>query len=124
MIAAQFKTAGEDLTLSLEVPTRNGYSFVGWAVDRGRREVIYRSGGSYTIDADITLYAVWKVPGDVNGDGYVGTKDFITLMRYCAEDRTMPFDPNALDIDGSGTVEALDYITLMQYLAGMNVEIH
>ena len=124
VIAAQFKTAGEDLTLSLEVPTRNGYSFVGWAVDRGSREVIYRSGGSYTIDADITLYAVWKVPGDVNGDGFVGSKDFLTLMKYCAEKENLVYDPNALDIDNDGDVTANDFITLMQYIAGMDIIIH
>ncbi|MDO4983729.1 MAG: leucine-rich repeat protein [Eubacteriales bacterium] len=67
------------------------------------------SSGSITVNSHI--------PGDVNGDGHVGTKDFMTLMQYCADKEGIVYDPNALDINNDGYVNTMDFITLMQYLA-------
>ncbi len=58
--AAQLKTPGEALTLSSAVPTREGYSFLGWAESSGAAEARYLPGGSFTADADTVLYAVWQ----------------------------------------------------------------
>lgn len=57
--AAQTKTAGTALTLSSVKPTREGYTFLGWSTTAGG-SVAYQSGGSFTTDADTTLYAVWQ----------------------------------------------------------------
>ena len=41
-----------------EVPTRNGYVFLGWSADKAAIDV--EPGGSYTITgASVTLYAIW-----------------------------------------------------------------
>ena len=55
----QTKWYGETLTLSSTKPARTGYSFQGWATSSGG-SVAYASGASYTGNAALTLYAVWK----------------------------------------------------------------
>lgn len=56
----QTKVYGSVLTLSSTKPTRTGYTFQGWATSSGGG-VSYSSGSAYSVDADVTLYAVWKV---------------------------------------------------------------
>ena len=57
---AQTKTYGVTLTLSSTKPTRTNYNFKGWATSAGGG-VVYSSGGSYTSNSNITLYAVWEL---------------------------------------------------------------
>ena len=56
--AAQSKTHGTALTLSSTVPTRDGYTFAGWATS-AEGAAAYSAGDSYTTDNDIVLYAKW-----------------------------------------------------------------
>ena len=56
----QTKTWGYVLTLSTQVPTRTGYTFLGWATSSTAVTAQYQPGGSYGVDADVTLYAVWS----------------------------------------------------------------
>ena len=56
----QTKTYGVTLTLTTVIPTRQNYSFVGWSKDRNATSASYSVGGSYTDNADVTLYAVWQ----------------------------------------------------------------
>ncbi len=58
--AAQTKTQGVPLTLSSTVPTRSGYTFLGWAESQSAKAAQYQPSGSFTKDANTTLYAVWK----------------------------------------------------------------
>ena len=58
---AQTKTHGTDLTLSSAVPTRTGYTFLGWALFASATAPIYASGGTYATNANVTLYAVWQI---------------------------------------------------------------
>lgn len=69
--SSQTKWYGESLTLSSTKPTRTGYSFQGWSTSSDTT-VEYDSGASYTENAAVTLYAVWKantypVKYDANG---------------------------------------------------------
>lgn len=57
--AAQTKTYNVSLTLSSTVPTRSGYIFQGWATS-STGAVAYQPSGSYTANASVTLYAIWK----------------------------------------------------------------
>ena len=57
--SSQTKTYGKTLTLSSTRPTRTGYTFKGWATSSSG-SVSYESGASYTANAAVTLYAVWK----------------------------------------------------------------
>lgn len=56
----QTKTYGVNLTLSSTKPTRSGYNFKGWATS-ATGNVQYASGGTYTNNAAVTLYAVWEL---------------------------------------------------------------
>lgn len=48
------------LTVSSTVPQRDNYVFMGWSTDKNAKSASYRSGDTYSIKKDITLYAVWK----------------------------------------------------------------
>ena len=56
----QIKQYGKALKLSTDVPMREHYTFLGWAASKTAASAQYKSGASYTKNADITLYAVWK----------------------------------------------------------------
>lgn len=57
----QTKNSDSDLTLSSSVPTRTGYDFLGWAEEPTATTAQYQSGGTYSANADVTLYAVWSL---------------------------------------------------------------
>lgn len=57
----QTKTYGVALTLSTTKPTRTNYNFKGWATSASATTATYASGGSYTANAAVTLYAVWEL---------------------------------------------------------------
>lgn len=69
--ANQTKYYGKALTLSSTKPTRSGYTFVGWGKSASDTSVDYAAGASYTTNAAITLYAIWKktitLTYDMNG---------------------------------------------------------
>lgn len=58
--ASQTKVHGVTLTLSSSVPYRFNYEFVGWATNSNSSVASYYAGGSYTDNASVTLYAVWR----------------------------------------------------------------
>ena len=58
--SAQTKWYGEALTLSSTRPTRTGYTFQGWGTSTTDTTADYQPGASYTANAGITLYAIWK----------------------------------------------------------------
>ena len=60
--ASQSKTANVDITLSSDVPTRNGYTFLGWNTKADGKGTAYASGAIYKNDQNggtVTLYAQW-----------------------------------------------------------------
>ena len=54
------KYHGTALTLPETVPTRSGYTFMGWGTTSSDITVDYQPGGNYTGNANRTLYAIWK----------------------------------------------------------------
>ena len=64
MPSNQVKTQGVNLKLSELEPIREGYTFSGWSTNisqTGTGE--YQAGSTYSQDANISLYAVWKING-------------------------------------------------------------
>lgn len=53
------KTEGTNFTLSSTRYTKAGYWQVGWATSQGGSKV-YNFGGTYSTDADLTLYPAWE----------------------------------------------------------------
>ena len=72
-------------------------------------------------DGEIKL--IDYIPGDINSDGVVNTKDTTRLMRYLA-DWDVEINEAALDVNGDGVVNTKDTTRLMRYLAGWDVEIY
>ncbi|MDE6505790.1 MAG: InlB B-repeat-containing protein [Eubacterium sp.] len=69
---AQIKTHGKTLILSSEIPTRAGYTFLGWSRNKGATAAGFQPGGKYIYEESTTMYAVWKadtytVKYDANG---------------------------------------------------------
>lgn len=57
--AAITATAGY-VTIPSTRPTRSGYSFYGWSTDPYATTADVSAGGSFYVDSDTTLYAVWR----------------------------------------------------------------
>lgn len=67
----QTKNEDEDITISEVVPTREGYTFDGWAIGNDDT-VIYSSGDTYKENKTLYLHAVWTantytISYDANG---------------------------------------------------------
>ena len=57
--AAQAKLHGRTIQLRSNTPTKEGYTFKGWALSPTSIIIAY-PGDNYSRDADITLYAIWE----------------------------------------------------------------
>jgi len=57
----QIKKHGITLTLSTGIPTRTGYTFIDWNTAPDGKGMSYASGANYQDNANVTLYAQWKV---------------------------------------------------------------
>lgn len=57
---AQTKTYGINLGLHSHKPTKTGYTFQGWATSSTSSTVAYAAGATYTGNARLDLFAVWK----------------------------------------------------------------
>lgn len=94
--ASQTKTHGTALTLSNTIPTRTGYTFLGWSTSSTATTATYSAGSSFTTNANTTLYAVWKADrdsyihiwvsdsifGDEPSKYYVGVQYWICYEMY------------------------------------------
>lgn len=82
----QTKIQGTNLVLSSTKPTRSGYTFVNWNTKGDGTGKSYAPGATYSTDANLTLYAIWKT----NASGGPITKKY-----------TIKFDANG----GTGTTK-------------------
>jgi uncharacterized repeat protein (TIGR02543 family) len=60
MPSSQTKTYGADLTLSTLVPSRDGYTFLGWSTSSSSEKIAYSPGATYSGNTALALYAVWR----------------------------------------------------------------
>ena len=58
---AQTKYYTKNLTLSTTKPTRTNYTFLGWATSASAISAQYSPGGTFSTNANTTLYAVWEL---------------------------------------------------------------
>lgn len=84
--SAQSKTHGAALALSSTVPTREGYTFDGWATSADGA-VAYAAGASYTNNADVVLYAHWTQNTASLTDG----DDLSALSTYAGKTCTVTY---------------------------------
>ena len=119
--------AGEAIG-ELPVPTREGgWKFIGWFTEPAETAFAAGQGtpvtAETTFDEDSTVYAHWRLPGDINGDGSVNNKDVIRLQKYL-KDPTTTVNEAALDVNGDGKVNNKDLTRLTRWLKYHDVEIH
>lgn len=57
--SSQTKVHGTTLTLSSTIPTLTGHTFSSWNTIQNGTGTTYQPGGSYTVNANVTLYAQW-----------------------------------------------------------------
>jgi uncharacterized repeat protein (TIGR02543 family) len=57
-LTQQRKFPEKEVTITDEIPTLEGNTFIGWSTKKGG-EAVYTAGASYTADEDVTLYAIW-----------------------------------------------------------------
>lgn len=88
--ASQTKTHGTALTLSSVKPTRSGYTFLGWSTSSTATSASYNAGGSFTANANTTLYAVWKQ----DKNEIVASTTTVELCHGDIESVTIDFAPS------------------------------
>ena len=78
-----------NMTVSSDVPTRSGYTFLGWSTDSTATTATYTGGDTISVgNGTLVLYAVWKV--DVNvSDMTVLTGDSVFITPVVAGDVTV-----------------------------------
>lgn len=78
----QAKIYGVNLTLITQEPARNGWEFLGWHTSSSATTPLYQPGDTYTKNASVTLYAVWK-------NAYVKPRIFNLSVARCTSDGTL-----------------------------------
>ncbi len=58
--ASQTKQYNVALKLSTVIPSKKGYTFLGWSTSATATSATYSAGGNYTQNSNCTLYAVWS----------------------------------------------------------------
>lgn len=96
--ASQSKTANVDIKLSSDVPTRNGYTFLGWNTQADGKGTAYAAGATYTHDQDggtVTLYAKWTAwKHTVTYDKNVPANSKKTDVKNMPGNQTKIYDQN------------------------------
>ena len=59
--APSSQTGSTSYTISSTVPTRFGYTFLGWSKSNNATSGTYEPGDSITLSSNTTLYAVWRL---------------------------------------------------------------
>lgn len=109
---SQKKTHGQNLILTVAIPTRPNHVFLGWATDSTSKSVAYAPGATYTAEEDVTLYAVWQernydfsvsdltvTPDEIEQYGKVTVK-----FRVDNWDRNLPYANVPVEVLLNGTV--------------------
>ncbi len=72
--ASQNANYGQSFTISSTKPTRSGYEFLGWNVDKGAKVASHASGQVASFTDNTVLYAVWEqAPHVIKFDANGGT---------------------------------------------------
>ncbi len=106
---AQIKASGTTLTLSSIEPQRTGFIFLGWAESSSATTAAYQPRGSFTKNANTTLYAVWGEKPKVSGVSVCTVGDPITftitgsMVNYSL--RVMKYSVSDAIYSTSGTTE-------------------
>lgn len=59
--AAETVKATKSVTVSEQIPTREGYTFLGWGLTADADVAAYHAGDTYDVGESVTLYALWEI---------------------------------------------------------------
>ena len=81
----QSKIENKSISLSSSKPTRTGYTFVNWNTKKDGSGTTYKAGASYNGNANLTLYAQWRINKvyiklDANGGSVRGSTTYGSCM--------------------------------------------
>ncbi len=115
--------AGESIE-TLPTPTRTGgWVFMGWYLAPAATPFEICQGtevtAETTFDEDTVVYAHWRLPGDVDGDGRVTVADVTLLAKYVkAKGQGVEIVPFSGNVDGGadGRVNVSDVSLLAKYV--------
>lgn len=114
------------VTISNNVPRRDGYKFLGWAADSHSSAAEYKPGDIINISSDTTLYAIWEtvssvLRGDADGSGKVTAADARLALRISAKLETgTPAQISACDLNSDGKVTASEARAILRYAAKLD----
>ncbi len=77
---------GDLVTVSYEIPSLDGYSFMGWS-PAGDGSVIYTGGYDFTIEEDVTLTAIWMTGEESSYTYEEGVEDAENLLGISAKEQ-------------------------------------
>lgn len=120
------RKSNPSITLSSTIPTRTGYTFLGWSTSNTATSASYTKGTAYTFSSNTTLYAVWQENGyyinyDLQGGSFATAYDTVAVgsgtwwFVYNPKTTKVPYEhgPAAAQAKGTtapGTSGANDYI--------------
>ena len=89
-----------NVTIPSNTPSKNGYTFVGWAESSTATSPSYSAGGSVTLSSNKTLYAVWNLVTNTatlsfnanSGDGGVASQSCTVSVETPSCSVTIPSD--------------------------------
>lgn len=90
----QIKYFQEDLTLSSTIPAKDGFIFIGWGLSADSGRPAYQPGGTFDLEADTILYALWRT----QPTEYILTVD--ALLDQISADSTEGYGTFDVYIDG------------------------
>ncbi len=88
----QLKLQGLGLTLSATVPTRLGYTFLGWSANPGATAADYLPSSGYQTDRNITFHAIWQQAATIPST--VADASFSAVVPFAGGHQSYIFTPS------------------------------
>ena len=106
--APSSQTGAKSYTVSSTVPTRKGYTFLGWSKDSSATTASYKPNDSITISSNITLYAVWKAASSISSG-----KEYTTTIDFASQEYYYTFTPSSsgnYTFESTGSLDTKVYV--------------
>ncbi len=87
----------------------------------------YKKSGSVTVKGVFTFKVEEtqtsdRVPGDVNGDGKINSRDALSIIKY-ASGQDVNINLNNADVNADGKVNSRDALVIIKYASGQDVQL-